>query len=149
MFRSSLILLSVTVALSACQADPAPPPSTPTTQASAPAASATLPGTDASAVVAQAPADPQDFDRKALAGRYAGALPDGRPQVLEIEADGIARLDGQAGSWSISDDATRLLFDPDDKAGADRWFAIQSTQELRALDAADASPDAAPALQRD
>lgn len=151
MFPPRLAMLSLACLLAACQAERAPATSVPA-PAPAPEADgvgAALPGTDASAIVVQPPDDPPGFDRKAIAGRYAGSLADGRPVVLEIEADGKARLDGQAGSWSVGEVPGRLLFDPDDKAGTDRWFAIGAMQALHLLDGRDASPDAAPVLRRD
>ncbi|MDH7452493.1 copper resistance protein NlpE [Luteimonas composti] len=146
---------TLALALAACAPDsataPAPGTGTEAAGKSAEAALADpmLEGSDASAVVRHDPQDPQGFDRKAFAGRFAGILPcadcPGIEMRLEIASEGTFALrqtyqardttTSLTGTWTVDEAGKRLLLDPDSKDEADRVFEIVSRDELRALDA--------------
>ncbi|MGJ4804276.1 copper resistance protein NlpE N-terminal domain-containing protein [Luteimonas sp. SDU82] len=156
------------LALAACTPEPAPaPPAAEDADKAAQTAEALpadplLAGTDASAVVRHEAADPEGFDRKAFAGRFAGILPcAGCPGIetsLEIQADGTYTLSetrdgGEAvrstGTWTVQDDGAGLLLDPDSKEAADRRFELVSRDEIRAVDTSgDAAAGANTSLRR-
>ncbi len=146
------------LALAACNPPPAPPePAEPIAQAaSGPSAAAgpdkavdaALAGTDAVAVVHHPARDPEGFDRKALAGAFAGTLPcadcpgidttlriegDGRFALAETRQGGSDRIE-TTGTWTVDASGERLLLDPDSKRESDRSFAIASSSELQLLD---------------
>lgn len=144
-----LALAALACALAACRPDPEPSPEpAPEPVAAAPASTAALAGTDATAVVHHAPQDPAGFDRKAFAGAFAGTLPcadcPGIDTSVRIDDDGTFRLTETwrdrdtrtetAGTWTVDADGTRLQLDPDSKEAADRWFEIVSRDEIRMLD---------------
>ena len=147
---SGFLLLPLALALAACKPAPAPSATDAAPADVAPAAvpEATVAGTDASAVVHHAPADPANFDRKAFAGSFAGTLPcadcPGIDTLVEIHADGTFKLRetyqergapiNSAGTWTIDADGKHLLLDPDRKDADDRHFEIVSKDEIRLLD---------------
>ena len=151
-------LAALCLALAACSPPPAPPePAEPIAQAASgatptagsdQAVDAALAGTDALAVVHHPARDPEGFDRKALAGAFAGTLPcadcpgidttlridgDGRFALAETRQDGSDRVE-TTGTWTIDASGDRLLLDPDSKGESDRRFAIASGSELQLLD---------------
>ncbi|MEZ0471909.1 copper resistance protein NlpE [Luteimonas salinilitoris] len=115
---------------------------------------ATGPATEASATDAPAPEAartdvPAPIDPAALAGTFTGTLPcadcPGIDTTLELRDDGSAALtevyqergggaEPAPGTWTVEDAGTRLRFDPEDKASADRLYAIASGDELTQLD---------------
>ncbi|WP_407351888.1 copper resistance protein NlpE [Luteimonas sp. R10] len=134
--KTLLPALVAVVLLAGCKPDAAPAPA-----AEAPAADAPAP--EAARTGALAAVDPA-----ALAGTFTGTLPcadcPGIDTVLELRADGSAALTetyqerGEAepsrGTWTVEEAGTRLRFDPEDKASADRLYAIVSGDELTQLD---------------
>lgn len=149
-----LILASLALALAACKpaaepaADAAPADAADSVQDDT--AKAAVAGTDATAVVHNAPSDPAGFDRKAFAGTFAGTLPcadcPGIDTRLDIAADGTFTLSETyqdrdttseaRGTWTIDAAGKQLLLDPETKDGTDRHFELVSKDELRALDTA-------------
>jgi len=141
--RLSLLTAATVLALAACKPAQPPQASTPQTDAAATAApGSTVPGTDASAAVDQAPgAEVSDkegvvIDSKALAGDF-----EGNGSTLVIEADGGytqtlnaggAQL-SSSGTWSAAGPGV-LLLDPQDKAAQDVRFDVVSADELRSQD---------------
>lgn len=115
---------------------------------------ATAPATEAPAIDAPAPEAartdaPASIDPAALAGTFTGTLPcadcPGIDTTLALRGDGTAALtevyqerDGEAepaaGTWTVEEAGTRLRFDPEDKASADRLYAVTSGDELTQLD---------------
>jgi len=157
-------LAALCLALAACSPPPAPPePAEPIAQAapgataaagSEQAVDAALAGTDALAVVHHPARDPEGFDRKALAGAFAGTLPcadcpgidttlridgDGRFALAETRQGGSDRIE-TTGTWTVDAAGERLLLDPDSKRDSDRRFAIASGSELQLLDDAGNPP---------
>lgn len=148
-----LALVPLALALAACKpaAEPAAeaPAATPAADTPADTSKPTVAGTDATAVVHNAPDDPAGFDRKAFAGTFAGTVPcadcPGIDTRLDIGADGAFTLSETyqdrdttsetRGTWTLDADGTRLLLDPETKEGADRHFEIVSKDEIRMLDA--------------
>ena len=156
------------LALAACTPEPTPaPPAAEDADKAAQTAEALpadplLAGTDASAVGRHEAADPEGFDRKAFAGRFAGILPcadcPGIETSLGIQAGGTyalseTRRGGEAvhstGTWTVQDDGAGLLLDPDSKEAADRRFERVSRDEIRAVDGSgDAAAGANTSLRR-
>jgi len=109
-------------------------------------------GTDAVAAIDRAPVAGAGgtFDVKAFSGTFAGTLPcascPGIDAVLEIRADGRFVLTETyrdeagppvvtQGSWSLEQDDSRVLLDPDGKGDRDRRFAIAAGHDrLQMLD---------------
>ena len=129
--------------LAACQREPDPAPAPapaaePAVDAAATAEPATVPGTDATAVVQNTPpstdAAARTFDTRAFAGTFAG--PDG---TLTLSADGTYVFDtGSAktdGTWTTEEADTRVRLDPNSKAEDDRVYEIAGNDELRQLGA--------------
>lgn len=147
--------------LGACQRQPEPgpapvaEPATSATNAAAPAVEPVVDpvaGTDAVAAVDRAPAAGAGgaFDVKAFAGTFAGTLPcascPGIDTVLDIRADGRFVLTETyrdeagppvvtQGTWSLEQDDSRVLLDPDGKDDRDRRYAIGAGHDrLQVLD---------------
>lgn len=111
-------------------ADAAPAPAMP------PAEPAKIPGTDAIAVsentVADAatPADSPKIagtDPKDFAGRFGSG-----GDALQLNADGTYVMAQDTGTWTVEGDGKTLMLDSNDKAAADRRYAVVSRDELKA-----------------
>lgn len=145
-----LALIPLALALAACKpaAEPAPTATPAEAAPAVPTEAGAVAGTDATAVVHNAPADPAGFDRKAFAGSFAGTVPcadcPGIDTSVRIGDDGTFRLteayqgsdtrSETTGTWTVDADGRRLQLDPDTKDAADRWFEIVSNNEIRMLD---------------
>ncbi len=89
---------------------------------------------------------PAGFDVKAFAGSFGGD-----DIALELKADGSYALSGDAlpapsaGTWTVEESGKRIRLDPDSKGEDDWLFAVNSNDELQALDDDGKPPANAPA----
>lgn len=95
---------------------------------------------------------PAGFDVKAFAGTFGGD-----DIALELEADGSYTLSGWAlggtddepassdGTWTVEENGKRIRLDPNSKDEDDWLFAVNSNDELQALDGDGKPPANAPA----
>lgn len=86
------------------------------------------------------------LDVKAFAGNFSGD-----DIALELKADGSYTLSGDAlpgtsdGTWAAEEDGKRIRLDPNKKGEEDWLFAVNSNDELQALDEQGNPPENAPA----
>lgn len=89
---------------------------------------------------------PAGIDVKAFAGHFSGD-----DIALELKADGSFALSGGAvatpidGTWTAEDNGKRIRLDPNSKSEKDWLLAVNSNDELQALDDAGKVPENAPA----
>lgn len=142
MFRSTVALACLVIALAACSRDEAPPAAEPTP------ASVNAPAETAPAIAPPADAAPAAFDMRAYAGTFVAG--GGR---LELDPDGAYRLDeGGArrdGTWTVEKDDTRIRLDPNSKAEPDRVLVMDGRDRLMPTDDAGQPRADAPAWTRE
>lgn len=89
---------------------------------------------------------PAGIDIKAFAGHFSGD-----DIALELKADGNFALSGGAvaapidGTWTAEENGKRIRLDPNSKTEKDWLVAVNSNDELQALDSEGKVPENAPA----
>lgn len=147
----AIALCSLFLSVAACKREPAGTP------AAAAPETAAAPTADAAAAVDAAhhtdvisevdhATAPAGIDVKALAGHFSGD-----DIALELKADGSFALSGGAvaapidGTWTAEDNGKRIRLDPNSKSEKDWLLAVNSNDELQALDSEGKVPGNAPA----
>lgn len=144
MKRIALAVAGIALAvlsLSACKKEPAAEP------AAAAPATAAAPAADPALEAAANPV--VDFDMRAFAGEFGGALPcadcAGIDTKIVLAGDGTYTIDeiyqGKSadavkgdGNWTAEDNGHRLRLDPNSKNDADRLFEVLGNNEIRLMD---------------
>ncbi|WP_226468736.1 hypothetical protein [Luteimonas panaciterrae] len=148
----AIALCSLLLSVAACKREPAETPA-----AAAPDTATAAPTADAAAAVDAAhdtdvisevdhATTPAGIDVKAFAGHFSGD-----DIALELKADGNFALSGGAvaapidGTWTAEDNGKRIRLDPNSKSEKDWLLAVNSNDELQALDDEGKVPKNAPA----
>ena len=146
-FAATALCVSLMAALGACRQEQPAPSETPQAAAEVPAdvapaqpapvaEPAKIPGTDAIAVSQNTSADTvtqgnapkvAGTDPKDFAGRFGTGA-----DALQLNADGTYAMAADTGTWTVEAGGRELLLDSNDKAAADRRYAVVSRDELKA-----------------